>query len=390
MSEISRREFLHRSLIIAGASTLSLGVDARSTASPSYLVLVELKGGNDGLNTFLPLDQHAYYDLRPKLALRGSAVAELSPNLGLNAVLSDLLPVWRSGEMAVLPGLGYEQPNLSHFRGMDIWYSGSNSEQVVSRGWLSRRLSTSAPADGITLSRGDSVFREGEAEYLVVKSFREFAKQDVGVEVWRGKPANDAMDHLLRTAKQVQTFQAELKNALRRSKAKISGFPKHNFGRQCEATAQLISSGLGVPVIHLRIGGFDTHAKQAGRHEVQLRMLGEGLGALRRALIESGDWSSTLIATFSEFGRRAAENGSGGTDHGAAAAHFVMGGRVQGGVYGDYPSLTDLDERGNLRYTTDFRRLYSTIENRWLGANQPLFPIERFPVLPFLREEKSA
>ena len=360
-------------------------LSAAGADPPGYLIMIELTGGNDALNAFVPLDQTAYYNLRPKLALRDKAIAELRPNLGLNTALAPLLPAWREGEMAVLPGLGYSAPNLSHFRGMDIWYSGSGSREYVASGWLSAKHSDGAPADGLTLARGNSLFRGGKADYLTINNLEKFVINGGDIHVWQGTPSDENMAFLINTGREVKAFQQLLSASLAGTGAPQVAFSAHAFGRQCYSAARLIAGQIGVPMLHLRLGGFDTHARQLARHNRQLKVLAEGLASLRSALIQNGNWQNTLIATFSEFGRRAAENASGGTDHGTAATHFVMGGSVKGGVYGDYPSLSDLDNRGNLRYTTDFRRLYSTIEHDWLGRDRALFSLNDFPRLPFIR-----
>ncbi|MEY3202456.1 MAG: hypothetical protein RIR70_2006, partial [Pseudomonadota bacterium] len=174
-----------------------------------------------------------------------------------------------------------------------------------------------------------------------------------------------ALGHIM----QIDQDIAQAANRIGRDAKMTMEFPKGAFGESVKTASRLIESGAGVGAICLTLNGFDTHQNQAGRHAALLRELAEGIAALKTALVAQGRWEDTLVLTYAEFGRRAKENQSGGTDHGTASMHFACGGAVRGGLYGSYPSLTDLDGTSNLRHTLDFRSIYTTVLNRWWGMN---------------------
>jgi uncharacterized protein (DUF1501 family) len=284
---IDRRGFLRLAPFVTVLPRLG-----RAAASPQVrrlLVLVELKGGNDGLNTVVPFADPTYARLRPRLAVPRDQVIPLDARTGLHPSLAQLKPAWDARQLAVVQGVGYPDPDLSHFRSAEIWDTGSRSDEYLESGWLARAFATS--------------------------------------------------------------------------------FPAGPFGNKLGTSAQLAASRAGIAVTHLSLGGFDTHANQAGVHAALLRQLGDGLAALKEALVEMGRWDDTLVATCSEFGRRPAENATGGTDHGTSSVQFVLGGRVRGGLYGAAPALDRLDSNGNLPFAVDFRSYYATFLDRWWGID---------------------
>lgn len=297
---------------------------AGSSVHSRLLVLVELSGGNDGLNTVVPYTDSTYYLLRPTLAITRDVVLPLDSRHGLHPSLAPLMPLWRRGEVAILQGIGYPGPSLSHFRSMGIWNTASGSGYSWLSDWLTRALGS---------TRGQMRFSpDGQCPDPVAVAC---GNRTVG------QPST----HILR-----------------------GEFPPGDFGHAVRATCEALAGGTDVQVIRLALGGFDTHQNQAPRHATILSELSNGLIALRAGLMELGRWDSTLVLTYSEFGRRVAENPLAGTDHGTAAAHFAFGGRVRGGLYGKAPDLSELDENGNLAFGLDFRAIYATVLERWLGV----------------------
>lgn len=380
-----RRDFLRWTAVAAGVAALA---PARASATARYenlLVLVELKGGNDGLNTVVPYADAAYYSLRPRTAIPRDQVIRLDERFGLHPSLAPLAPLWQARELAIVLGLGYPSPNLSHFRSIEIWDTASRADETLQEGWLGRTFAA-APvprafaADGVTIGTSDfGPLAASAARPIALADPDRFARQ-ARLAQPASASGNRALAHILK----VESDVAQAANGLAAGFAFATPFPQGPFGAAVRAAAQVIASPAGVAAVRLALGGFDTHQNQPAVHADLLRQLAEGLSALKAALVELGRWDSTLVVTYSEFGRRAAENGSNGTDHGTAAAHFVLGGRVAGGLHGAAPRLDRL-ENGNLVHTVDFRSLYATALERWWGL--PSAPVlgGRFPTLPLLR-----
>lgn len=364
---MKRRAFL-------GASVAALVVPRLTLAqSPGYrrlLILVELKGGNDGLNAVVPYADAAYYALRPRLAVPRDQVLQLDPRTGLHPALRPLLPLWEARELAIVQGLGYANPNLSHFRSIEIWDTASASEQYLTEGWLARCFAAAPPpasfaADGVAVGGNDMGPLAGTgARVLALNDPAQFQRQARLANPSGGAARNAALAHVLKVESDVAAAAGHLENGV----PFRSEFPRGPFGNAVRVAAQLAANGAGVAAIRLTLGGFDTHQNQAGTQARLLGELAEGLAALKSALLEAGRWESTLVMTYAEFGRRPKENDSGGTDHGTAAAQFVTGGRVRGGLYGDAPRLDALDG-GNLRFALDFRSLYATAIEGWWGLD---------------------
>lgn len=371
---MQRRDFLKLTAGTTGLALLAPGSLLAGTARWNRtLVLVQLAGGNDGLNTVVPFADPSYGKLRPRLALGADRVLRLSDTLGLHPALEGLMPAWKAGDLGVALGVGYENPNRSHFRSTDVWTTGSSGEEVLEEGWLARVFADEAPppsaaADGLLLGKIDPGPLAGPRSRAVALARPErFLRQARRVAAEApSSTGNPALDHLLRVREDVGAAASNIEERMGKTGDPSSEFPKTALGRQFALATRLLESRVGAPVITVTHGGFDTHARQAGTHERLLRELGDSLGAFRDALEKRGLWNDTLVATWSEFGRRAAENGSGGSDHGTAAPHFLLGGRVQGGFVGAQPSLTQL-QGGDLVHALDFRRLNATYAKRWWG-----------------------
>ena len=337
------------------------------------LLLVELKGGNDGLNMVAPVADPLYRRLRPNLAIAQDAGLPLKDGLAFNPVMKPLMSSWQGGDLAILRGIGYPQPNRSHFRSIEIWETASNSEETLQDGWIAGLLkgNVGSAADGIII--GDYEFgplEGGVMRNVIFDKPEEFiaqAKRMRAIEAQSG----GALGHLLRVRGELLGATGHLEPIFADPPKLAVEFPAFPFAQQAKVAAQLIAADAGVPVLKIAQRGYDTHVNQRVPHDRLLGQLAETLAALRGALIAAGRWNDVLIMTYSEFGRRVAENASRGTDHGTAAPHLLMGGKVKGGFHGAQPRLDDLDA-GDLKFATDYRRLYATVARRWWGIDRDL------------------
>lgn len=383
---MQRRTFLTL-MGLAPFAYLSPDIAFAQTARGDYrklLVLVELKGGNDGLNTVIPYADNEYRRLRPQIGIARDAVLQLSDTAGLHPSLEPLLPLWRERELAIVQGVGYPQPNLSHFRSIEIWDTASRSEQYLNDGWLARSFArapvpASFAADAAIVG-GQELGPATGSRAIVISNLDQFRRRAGYMPTHRSASANPALRHLLK----VEADIAHAGSALKGDHVFKTEFPRHVFGNAVKTAAEIIAGSGAVAAVKLSLGGFDTHGGQPDLHARLLKELAEGLAALKAALTEIDRWRDTLIVTYSEFGRRPQENQSRGTDHGTAAAHFALGGSVRGGLYGDAPSLSRL-EGGNLRFAVDFRSVYATILQRWWGLDGSAILGGRFETVNILR-----
>lgn len=335
----------------AGAALAAAPVIRARAAPPAgTLILIKLAGGNDGLNTLVPFDDPAYRRARPSVGLTRNAVLPLGEGLGLHPGLAPLEDAWATGDMAIVRGVGFRPADRSHFRSMDVWETGGDGDGPQPTGWLTRALHAApsgAESLGLVVIGSDPrviLAGSGLAGYDIAAGAA-LATPDPTQSIGPAQTANPALAHVLATERLLALAQAELAVVLDRLPAFASAFPDNDLGRRLVLAARLIAAGSPAPVILLPVTGFDTHAGQRAVHDALLAGLGEGLAALRLGLIEAGAWHRTTVATYSEFGRRVADNASGGTDHGTAAPHFVLGGGVAGGFHGAQPSLADLADR---------------------------------------------
>jgi uncharacterized protein (DUF1501 family) len=381
---VSRRGFLGIAALAPFAGTSAFAA-AMAEPSRKLLILVELRGGNDGLNTVIPYADPAYASLRPRLAIARDQVVKLTEKTGLHPSLDKLHARWEAKELAIVQGVGYPQPNLSHFRSIEIWDTASKSDEYLDAGWLARAFARSPSpasfaADGVVVGTGSmGPLAGGAARCIALADPAQFLR-NARLARGEGETRNPALAHILRVERDVRA-SAEKLTADRKFE---TAFPAGAFGNAVGTAAQLAANASGVSVVRLSLGSFDTHANQLGPHANLLRQLGDGIEALRAALLEAGRWDTTVIATYAEFGRRPRENQSGGTDHGTAAAHFVMGGAVKGGLYGARPALDRLDSNGNLPFAVDFRAYYATLLERWWGVDPRPVLGGKHETLPFL------
>jgi uncharacterized protein (DUF1501 family) len=332
------------------------------------LLLIELKGGNDGLNTLVPYSDARYHELRPAIGVARERVLQLNEKVGLHEKLEPLMESWKAGDLAILQGVGYPYPNRSHFRSIEIWDTASAANQTLSEGWIAQAF------EGASLPKGvgvDSIVIDTNAlpstgpslRTIVMQDAENFLRQADAMKDAGGvmDNSNPALRHLLAVRHEINAAAKGLSDKLRSAPAPEHGYAQELFfGRQLDLATRILAVRLPVVAVKTALGGFDTHANQVQAHERLLGFLGSALATLRKNLIAANVWSDVVVMTYSEFGRRAKQNASAGTDHGAAAPHFVMGGAVKGGFYGAYPSLSDLQD-GDLKHTVDFRSVFATI-----------------------------
>jgi uncharacterized protein (DUF1501 family) len=367
---MKRRQFLSA----GAAGVLAFGLPRLSVSSEAQgyrrlLILVELKGGNDALNTVVPYADPAYYALRSRIAIKNDEVIQLDERTGLHPALRPVSALWEAKELAIVQGVGYAQPNLSHFRSIEIWDTASKPEEYLAEGWLARTFAAKPvpaafAADGVVVGSSELGPLAGPGtRAIALNETEQFLRQAklAGTTARRG---NAALNHIVKVQDNILQAAAHLNPNI----AFRTEFPKTPFGNAVRTAAQIAANPSGVGVIRLGLNGFDTHQNQAPVHQRLLGEFAEGMAALKAALVEAGRWDSTLVMTYSEFGRRPKENNSNGTDHGTASAHFLAGGRVKGGLYGQPPHLDRL-EAGNLPFDVDFRRLYATVLERWWGVS---------------------
>ncbi|WP_412525756.1 DUF1501 domain-containing protein [Burkholderia lata] len=383
----------------APAMAASVAQTGRQPAAgyANVLILVELKGGNDGLNTVVPYADPLYYQFRRGIGIKREQVLQLDAHTGLHPSLAPLMPLWRDGQVAVVQGVGYPQPNLSHFRSIEIWDTASRSDQYLHEGWLTRTFAQ-APvppgfaADGVVLGSAEMGPLSNGARAIALVNPAQFIRAARLAEPSSLREQNPALAHIIDVENDIVKAADRLRprGGMREFR---TAFPAGAFGTSVKTAMQVLAaceaSGPGaqdgVAVLRLTLNGFDTHQNQPGQQAALLKQFAEGMSAMRGALIELGRWNQTLVMTYAEFGRRVRENQSNGTDHGTAAPHFVMGGRVAGGLYGAPPALGRLDGNGNLPVAVDFRQLYATVLGPWWGLDATRVLQQRFDTLPLLK-----
>jgi len=374
---ISRRAFL-QAATAAGALTFTspLGHATRltwsqaTTGGSGNLLLLQLAGGNDGLATVIPFGDDALHAARPKLGRKKSEVLALDTYRGLNPELVGLRKAFDAGELAIVEGCGYADPNRSHFKSMEIWQTADHRGRSSGDGWIGR-LSDTAWKDAADVNR---VINVGEKQPYSLASKSHPSASFVIPEGYRWiDTEGEIADYDKKTGGEVGGTLGALRRVLDDARASskavrqaVGGYrpkavyPTGDLGDALRSAAALFNGSIGTRIVSVVMGGFDTHNDERSRHDRQMRDLDAALTAFREDLAGTEAGKRTVTMAFSEFGRRVAENGSDGTDHGTAGPMFVMGASVKGGLYGKHPSLTKLDD-GDLVYTTDFRSVYATV-----------------------------
>ncbi len=392
--DCSRREFLMRGLYGMGVgatlplvlSRTSAALAAQAVAGTSVekhperiLVVVELSGGNDGLNTVVPYGDAAYYRARPKLGIPERDVIKVAPGVGLHPSMVGFERLYKDGRLAVVHGCGYDRPSLSHFSSMDFWHTGAPNTGE-SLGWLGRLADAT-----YNPSTSNMIVNIGTAQSLAVRSQRHSPLVFDDPSRFRREGSDEQKHAMVALSQQAPTANATLDflTATAANAAESSDFVRQasagyrtpvdygvggGLGANLQRVAALIAAGMPTRLYYVTYAGnsFDTHVQQSDLHSRLLMYTADAVRGFIEDVERLGRGSEVAVMIFTEFGRRVEENGSLGTDHGTATPMFLVGKGVKGGFYGTHPSLTDLDS-GNLKMTTDFRRVYATAIKEWLG-----------------------
>lgn len=377
----------------AASSTPSVSTSQESAAAAPKtagrqrnLVLIKLTGGNDGLNTLIPLkDYQTYQKFRPTISQPAQAYKLTSldnSGMAMNLYMGNLSKWWNQGHVAWVQGVGYEHPVLSHFRSGDIWDTASDAFIESEIGWLAQVLPKyKSGLHGIIIGEGLGPMCGKDCHTIAMQSPKVFLNQISLVK--DAKPltnGNPALVHITNIQHQLHNAGLQIQEKMGNPRP-IPGFANGVLGRQLESVAQMILSDVDTAVYKIEHSGFDTHANQITKQNNLLNELAIALDSFASTMQANGRWDDVLVVTYSEFGRRVTENRGGGTDHGAASVQLVMGGKVRGGVYGDRPDLKELDKDGNLHMTTDFRQVYGTLASKWFNVGNPW---SQFRTIPFV------
>jgi uncharacterized protein (DUF1501 family) len=410
---MDRREFIFRGIGVATVSamvprfavagarffeeTLTPGVGAR------VLVVVELAGGNDGLNTVVPYTDPLYSSTyRKTIGVPANAVLDLDGKLGMNPVMTGLKSLWDAGRLAIVEGVSYPNPNLSHFTSRDIWHT-ADPALAQRRGWLGRWADSALAGNGNPLSGcavSQSLPRTLLANKVVFPSFTNLAAyayatdganvSDAANQI-NGFVAENSIEHEIATRNEliedVSRDAASSSATLTRVASNYSPkavYPNNSLASALKLCAEIIVGTLGTQILYVTFGGFDNHSAQKTAHDNLLRAVSDSIKAFFDDLDGQGKSPGVLLMTWSEFGRRVQENSSLGTDHGTAGVHFVAGNAAIRGIYGPAPNLSSLDGNGNLKWQTDFRSYYGTVLRDWLKTDSAAILGPGYPNLGFV------
>jgi uncharacterized protein (DUF1501 family) len=381
---MERRKFLKQSSLASSLFFVPNFVKAiESVAKNSLgfkkLVIVQLAGGNDGLNTIIPFTNDIYYKNRPQLSIQKNNILKATDELGFNENLAPLKNLFDKGYVSIINNVGYPNPNRSHFRSTDIWHTASETNEYLNTGWIGRYIDLygKMPYSGIELDdslslimKGNNIngiatkdpavlFRNNQTPYfkkvLNYQSDAHLSEHNLGYLYKTMIEANSSAKYIYETSK---TFSSNVE------------YPNNPFGKQLKTTAEFINSNLQSKVYYVSMGGFDTHAGQTNRQNKLLQTYSESMEIFVKDLEKNDTFKDTLILTFSEFGRRVKQNAAGGTDHGAANNIFLIAKNLKSaGFYNEVPNLVELDGNGDINHTIDFRSIYATILDKWLEVN---------------------
>ncbi|MEX0939534.1 MAG: DUF1501 domain-containing protein [Pirellulales bacterium] len=402
----TRREFLKAT--VGSSAIISLGRAApsfllhaaeiaRLSGGETVLVVVQLTGGNDGLNTVVPFRDEAYRQARPKLAIPQSDVLKVDADCGFHPSMRGFADLLETGKLAVVHGVGYPNPNRSHFESMDIWHTCYHQTNRRSDGWLGRYLDATheqAGSDVPALHLGGEqqplALAAGNVRVPSIHSLEGFRLRggengDLPSTIKQLAEAKRASTNHLLDFVQTST-SAALTASQRVEEATLdyksdTVYPTTGLASKLRTVAQLIDAGLSTQIYYVELDGFDTHSRQAAAHSALLSEFSDAVSAFISDIAQHGHGQRVLVMSFSEFGRRVKENASEGTDHGAAAPMFVAGGRVQAGLVGRQPSLTELDD-GDVKSHTDFRQVYATVLEDWLAWQSAPILGDQYEKLP--------
>lgn len=396
---MDRRDFLKQSSLASSLFFVPSFIKALEHISPKQLgyrrlVLIQLSGGNDGLNTIIPFNNDDYYRNRPNIAIPKAEVIKATDELGFHESMLPLKKLYDEGYMTILNNVGYPNPNRSHFRATDIWHTGSRSDQYLKTGWIGRFLDNygNEPFNAIEIDDSLSLAMKGQHMYGIAaknpQALFRTSQDPYFKNVLKHYDDEHLSEHNLGYLyKTMIAAESSAKYIFEKHKTGSNSkvYPKNAFAQQMKTTAKLISSGIDTRIFYASLGGFDTHAGQVRSQKRLLDIYAESIDAFVSDLKQQGTFNDTLIVTFSEFGRRVKQNAAHGTDHGAANNVFIIGNQLkQLGFYNELASLSDLDDNGDLKYTIDFRSIYATLLDKWLSVDHSRILNQSFSHLKFI------
>ncbi len=393
---MNRRNFLSLTGTLTGGVLLlpdflhAFGSHKQLITGEQCLVFVQLNGGNDGLNTYIPYDNPLYYDLRTKIALSKEVVVGKNNGMAFHPSLKDFAQMQQNGDLSIIQNVGYPNPIRSHFRSQEIWQTATDSNKYVNEGWLGRYLDLQCkdhqPTAAINLDSIDNLALKGmEPNSITVKdpnSFKVRNNKEENITL----SANPQLDFVRKIANSVVEGSEEIQKALTKSTSE-SVYPKTGLSKNLEWIARLIKGNLNSKVYYTSLGGFDTHDNQLGVHERKLGELNDALYSFYKDIKAANLLQNVTIVVFSEFGRRVKDNGN-GTDHGTAAPLFVIGGQNKGKVIGNNPNLSNLDQ-GDLKYELDFRSVYATLLKEKMNFDFSKIGISNQPITSLFKKKHS-
>ena len=378
---------------IAEADVLRIAKGGKP-ASDTVLVVCQLSGGNDGLNTVVPYSDPLYYKFRPSLAHHEDVVLKLNESLGFHPSMKGLHDLYKEGKVAVVQNVGYPKPNRSHFKSMDIWQSASPDDKMK-HGWIGRHIDIAMknqppnPIIALGLSTEKPLALVGEnasipcfasltdVQNMLGDANSEKLLRDIqGMDAMSGSPTRvvqqankSALDAMSILSKQLSKFTPK------------QTYGDDNFGKGFKQISQLIGASPTTRVVYFSAGGFDTHSRQLDAHAKLLENFSSAVLSFQREMEALGKADKVVVLVFSEFGRRVSENASQGTDHGAAAPMFLIGSKVKGGIHGSKPDLVDLQD-GDVKFKIDFREVYASTLDNWVGGDSEVVLGQKFNPLP--------
>ena len=395
---MKRREFLTRSAFTAAGSLLvpqflrAFNTQAQPAKNAKKLVVVQLSGGNDGLNTVVPFRNDIYYRERPSIAIAADKVLKINDEIGFNPALEKLKTLYDNGLVTVVNNVGYPNPDRSHFRSMDIWQTGSGSDQYLSSGWIGRYLDAHcagkacSPHAALEIDDTLSLVLKGQKTNGLAlqnpeKLFRQ-TQSDLVQALAKNQPADDHENvaYLYKTLAETVSSADYVYSKSKVYKSRLL-YPSTELGKSLKTIAELITSGIDTQVYYVSLSGFDTHIRQNDQQDRLLRQYAEAMSVFVEDLKANGQLDDTLVMTFSEFGRRVKQNASNGTDHGTANNLFLIGGPSRSrSVFNEAPDLVNLDN-GDLKFQVDFRQIYATLLDNWLKTSSEAVLGQRFSTL---------
>ena len=396
---MERRKFLKQNVLASSLFFVPSFVKAFENAIKGSLgfkklVIVQLSGGNDGLNTIIPYTNDIYYKSRPNIAIAKNDCIKINDEFGINKNLASLKHLYDKGYLSVINNVGYPNPIRSHFRSTDIWHTASDSNQYLNTGWLGRYIDVygKKPYSGIELDDSLSLIMKGDVlKGIATKnptSLYNNTKTPYFKKVLDSQRDVHLSEHNLGYLyKTMIEAKSSAKYIFETSKTYNSAltYPNNPFGKQLKTTAQFINSRVESKVFYVSMGGFDTHVRQEKKQNKLLQTYSEAMDVFVKDLEQKDTFKDTLILTFSEFGRRVQQNAASGTDHGAANNVFIIGKNLKKqGFYNEAPNLIDLDKNGDIKYTVDFRSIYATILDKWLEVDDATILNKSYSKLDFI------